>query len=174
INNIQTKQYGWNITGKYSNYTFDSVQTNVKKYYPTVNGCVNYKIYQVTRNELGGILTCVDEQGDRRYLPESAVQVFGDDINSVFDCQNGNRFGFEVITNATITYDLSKYQYFSYFNITAPTTVSTKNKAGGTATLSVPVNYMEQFTAEGNCNYLKGTITITVGNTGRAKVSYIW
>lgn len=174
INNIQSGQFGWRITGKYSNYTFDSVQTNVKKYYPTSSGCINYKIYQVSRNELGGILTCIDEQGDRRFLPESAVQVFGDDINSVFDCQNGNRFGFEVITNTTVVYDLSKYHYFSYFNITAPTTVSTKNKAGGNETLSVPVNYMEQFTAEGKCNYLKGTLTITVGNTGRAKVSYIW
>lgn len=175
INNIQTTQYGWNITGKYSNYSFDSVQTNIKTYYPTVNGCINYKIYNVTRNDLGGILNCVDEQGDRRYLPESAVQVFGDDINSVFDCQNGNRCAFEIVANATKVYDLSKYHCISYYvQLSTGVSVSIKNKAGGTETFAAPVGYTESFKAEDKCNYMKGLLTIVVGNGGRVKVSYIW
>lgn len=178
INNIMGTTYGWRITAKWLNYTFDSVGTNVTKYYPSINGCANYRTYRVLRNEMGGIVSCVDECGKRCYLPENAIRVNPGQENTIYDCMNTNRFGTETITAGnTKTFDLSKYHYFSYSALAgsnSSNSVETKDRLNNTVTYTINTGFSESITAETACDYLKGSIKFTITSGGLVKVSYLW
>lgn len=178
INNRNGLTYGWKITGKWLNYTFDSVTTTFPHtFYPTINGCHNYKSYTVRRNELGGIVSCLDENGKRSYLPEHAIKVNPGDENAIFDCMNSNRYGSEILNTGNKTFDLSKYHYFSYSALAGSgtmITIDTKDRNNSSTTMNVERGYNEGVTAETPCDYLKGTIKITNTSGGVVKISYLW
>ncbi len=177
INNRYGLNYGWLITGKWINHTFDSVSTvGGTKYYPEVAGCATYKTYTVRRNELGGIVSCTDENGKRSYLPDAAIKVNPGQENTIFDCMNTNRWGSEVITSTT-TYDLSKYHFFSYIVLAGTgsnVNVETKKRDGSTTNFNVEKTFGDDITAETACDYLKGSIKFTIGSPGTVKLSYLW
>jgi len=184
INNIQGTNYGWRITAKWLNYTFDSIKTTGNQAYtfiPTISGCAYHRSYFVQRNDLGGILHCKSELGKSVYLPDNAIRVAPGQENTIFDCQNRNRYGMEVVApgsgSTSKTYDLSKFHYFSYTVINQGTngvSVESKDQAGATNTLTAPTGYSDSFTAETDCDYMKGSIKITVTNPAIVKVSYLW
>ncbi|NOT37605.1 MAG: hypothetical protein HOP11_09545 [Saprospiraceae bacterium] len=177
VNNRNGLSYGWKITGKWLNHTLDSVSTTVPaKYYPELAGCATYKSYTVRRNELGGIVSCLDENGKRAYLPDAAIKVNPGQENTIFDCLNSNTWGSEVIT-VTKTFDLSKYHYFSYIVLTGTgsnVNVETKKRDGTTNNFNVEKTFGDDITAETACDYLKGTIKFTIANPGTVKISYLW
>lgn len=178
INNRNGLSYGWKITAKWSSYTLDSVSTTVpSKYYPTINGCHNYRSYTVRRNELGGIVSCMDELGKRTYLPEHAIKVNPGDENTIYDCMNSNHYGSEVLSTGNKTFDLSKFHYFSYTALAGSgsmITIDTKDRNNSSTTMNVERGYSEGITAETPCDYLKGSIKITNTSGGVVKISYLW
>jgi len=176
INNRYGTNYGWFITGKWTNYPIDSIVAGGNKYYPTRNGCATYKTFYVQRNDLGGILHCKDELGMSAYLTDDAIKIPPGMENSIFMCENHNRFGHEtVLASTTKIFQLKNYHYFSYAVLEGSTvTVEAYNYAGSPISFTAPVGYSENFTATPHCNLLSGYVAITCGSGSTVKVSYIW
>ncbi len=175
VNAISSTAAGWKITVKWSELSFDSLETNVQKYYFKKTGCTSQKIYTVSRNELGGILSCTDEQGDRRYLPGSATKIPCNNISDYSDCLNQNRNGDEFITNVTNKiYDLSKYHSWSMVVLSGTATYYGYDQSNTETSTTINTGYSEDRIAETKCKYLSGKVKLTVPSGSTTKISYVW
>ena len=174
IDNLYQSVFGWRITVKWSSLTFDSLQTNVKKYYFKKTGCRNQRVFDVQRNELGGIVACVDDQGDYAYLPESPIKINCSEISDYTDCLNQNRKGSEFLSGTTKGFYLSNYHSLSLVVISGSVTYSGIDYYGNINTNVIPAGFSEEHTAETKCKYLSGQIVLTVPSTSLVKVTYIW
>ncbi|HRI01840.1 MAG TPA: hypothetical protein PK006_12365 [Saprospiraceae bacterium] len=166
---------GWVFHINYSDLSFDSVTTfsNGNFYFKKIN-CQEYHWYEVTRNELGGVLTCVDEFGNRAWLNNASRKINCMDLANNTDCQNKNRVGSETILSGTKIYDLSKYHSFSIVILAGSATYTGDAYNGSPTPVTISTNFSEKHTAETNCKYLKGTITIQANPGCVAKITYIW
>ena len=173
--NNQRGKLGFIIHINNTDIKFDSVTTASNgNFYFDRTGCNEFRSASVSRNDLGGILTCVDEFGKDIFLDNSFRKINCNDVYNEVDCQNKNRVGGETIVNTTKVFDLSKYNSFYLFVITGTATYTNADYNGNNVTTTLQANYNEKFEAKDLCKYLKGKITITTTGTNITKVTYIW
>ncbi|HMX89159.1 MAG: hypothetical protein K1X68_01430 [Saprospiraceae bacterium] len=175
IANIQSTTYGWRITVKWTELSFDSIKTQSGgTYYFKRTGCLGQKYYTVSRNELGGILSCTDEQGDRRYLPGGAIKIPCGNLGDYSDCLNQNRSGDEFITNTTKIYNLTGYHAWSMVVLSGTATYTGYDASGSSSSATLSAGYSEDRRAETKCKYLSGKIQLVIPSGSTTKISYIW
>ncbi|MBK8737630.1 MAG: hypothetical protein IPL98_17655 [Saprospiraceae bacterium] len=176
IDNLYQTNYGWRITVKWSSLTWDSLQTNIKKYYFKKTGCRNQRVFDVQRNELGGIVICVDDQGDYAYLPESAIKINCSEVANYTSCLNNNRFRSEFLSNVTTTIDLSKYNNVSIVVLTNTITYESINNNNVVNSGTVSAGFSENHKAPNECEYFDSGsyIKLTIPTGALVKVTYLW
>lgn len=176
IDNLYQSVFGWRITVKWSSLNFDSLQTNVKKYYFKKTGCRNQRVFDVMRNELGGIVTCIDDQGDISYLPEAATKINCSEVANYTSCLNNNRFRSEFLSNVTTTIDLSKYNNVSIVVLTNTITYESINNNNVVNSGTVSAGFSENHKAPNECEYFDSGsyIKLTIPTGALVKVTYLW
>lgn len=168
---------GWVFTIMYSDVSFDSIQTNRGKYYFDVVDCKDYMYYDVTRNELGGIINCLDQYGRNVMAPPAAsVMIPCDQMEHVGGCRyKGLIGGDKYVTSANINYDLSKYSSITFYSASGTSYLTLPNRTGtGTSQLVMTGGMIFSFKSEQKCKYLaKQTVNLLWGS-GIFYVTYTW
>lgn len=177
VENTKSTTYdAWHITITNTDVQFDSVRVSATPnyYYFKRTNCNNYLYYQVTRNELGGITSCIDQFGRNLYCPPDIAEVIPCSQQTQRGCQNLNMFGGEMVSSGTKNFDMTKFSSISFYQSTGTGLLTMKNRAGGSNNLTLAANREYSFQTKDLCNYFdSGTITVTI-NSGFVNVTYTW
>lgn len=168
---------GWVITILYSDVVFDSVQTNRGKYYFEIVDCKDYMYYDVTRNELGGVINVLDQYGRNLPAPPwGAAMIPCDQMEHVGGCRYKGLVGSDKYTTTTTNkpYDLSKYSSITFYCTSGGCTLVVPNNTGGTTSLSLTGGMIYSVKSEQKCKYLAKQTILFSWSSGQTLVNYTW
>jgi hypothetical protein len=167
---------GWIFTISYTDAVFDSVQTNRGKYYFEVVDCKDYLFYDVTRNELGGIINTIDQYGRNVMCPpEASVMIPCDQMENIGGCRYQGKWGQELINSTTNkNYDLSKYSSFSIYQTSGNGSFTNNKYPSGTTNIGISQGQMFSVKSEQKCKYLAKQTVNYIWLSGAAIISYSW
>jgi hypothetical protein len=167
---------GWVITITYTDCVFDSIATNRHKYYFEIVDSKDYLYFDVSRNELGGIISCIDQYGRHTMCPpEAANMVPCSQVSEIGGCIYKGKFGSTVITSSgTTNFDLSSYSSFQIYQTSGTGSLVTPKYPSGTSTITLSGGMLFNIKSEKKCKYLaKQTLSYT-WTSGTAIASYTW
>ncbi|MBK6546392.1 MAG: hypothetical protein IPG12_14140 [Saprospiraceae bacterium] len=168
---------GWVISIQYSDVIFDSVGTNRGRYYFGITDCKDYLYFDVTRNELGGVINVINQYGENVICPpEASVMIPCDQMSEIGGCIYKGNWGQEFYnTVGTRSWDLSKFSSFSIFQQSGSGTFMIQRYGGNTTSTIMSSGSTYSVKSEQKCKYLnKQTVSHTMSGTGQLVISYTW
>lgn len=175
VENTKSTTYdAWHITISNTDMPFDSIQTSSGRYYFKRTNCNQYLYYQVSRNELGGITSCIDQYGRNLYCPPDLAEVIPCSQQVQRGCQNLNMFGGEILNSGSKIFDMTQFSSISFYQSTGNGALVMKTRTGATHSLTLAANREYSFQTKDLCNYFdSGTIQYN-WTSGFCNVTYTW
>ncbi len=174
VENTKSIGDGWSITVNYTDIPFDSVQTNRKKYYFDVVDCKDYLYFDVTRNELGGIINTIDQYGRNVICPpEASIMIPCDQLQNLGGCRYKGMVGADKYT-ASATIDIGKYSSVQFYQRTGGGLLNMPTLSGNTTQVTLGTGNMYSFKSEQKCKYLASQKISYTWSSGELIVSYTY
>ncbi len=176
VENTKSTADGWVITCQYTDLMLDSITTNRGKYPFEIVDCKDYLYYDVTRNELGGVVNTINQYGENVLCPpEASVMIPCDQISDIAGCRYKGMYGNQVQNVAgSVTFNLGKFSSFTVYQTGGSGTITNKKYDGTSTTFSITGGMIFSVKSEQKCKYLASQNLTYTWVSGTAIFSYTW